>query len=203
MDQIEHPPAGGTEDGGRPSAPETAICPFCRSGLPEGASKCAACGSNVGEIKICTQCQEPVRLVANVCPFCAADLRPPEPEQPPLLGDPWVIEASPIGAFFVDRSLTALIFPPTITISETEISMHRRMLLGLRKYDQKLAVSRIASVRAATGPIWGSVIVETYGGASGDLVINGLDKEDAAATAQLVERLAHPDGQVDSAPGFP
>ena len=63
------------------------------------------------------------------------------------------------------------------------------MFLGLRTMDQKLQVSRIASVRAIDGVIWGGLVVETYGGSSADLAINGLDKREAKETAKLIEKL--------------
>lgn len=167
------------------------FCPFCRSAVAEGAVKCAACGSNVGDIRICTRCSESVRANAKICPYCQTDLAPESPEATALLKEPWVIEASPIGAAIVEQSVTALLYPPTMTITPTDIHIRRRMFLGLRTMDQKISVSRVASVRVLDGVIWGGIVVETYGGAAGDLAISGLDKEEARQTARLVERIAH------------
>lgn len=140
---------------------------------------------------MCTGCAEPVRESATMCPFCGTDLRPPPPEQTELLSEPWVIYASPLGACLADASITALIFPPILTVTPNEIHIRRRMFFGLRTMDQKISVSRVASVRALQGIIWGGIVVETYGGASGDLGISGLNKEEARHTATLLEKMAH------------
>ena len=95
------------------------------------------------------------------------------------------------GACITEVSITALLFPPVLTATPTEIHIRRRMFFGLRTMDQKLAVSRVASVRAVDGIIWGALVVETYGGSSADLAISGLDKAEAKDTAALIERLAH------------
>lgn len=180
--EIPEPPA---ED------PTAGLCPFCLSPAADGASKCAQCGANIGDIRICPSCAEPVRETATICPFCRGDLLPPAYEAArALLTEPWVIESSPLGALLTDQSVTALFFPPTLTITPSEIRIRRRQFLGLRTLDSKISVSRIASVRTLDGVVWGGLVIETYGGAAGDLAIGGLDKDDARQTAALIERLA-------------
>lgn len=167
------------------------VCPFCLSPAPEGATKCAHCGANIGDIQICPGCGEPVRETATLCPFCRGDLLPPAyAEEGGFLSEPWVIESSPVGAFLTDQSITALFYPPVMTITPSEIRIRRRMFLGMRTLDSKISVSRIASVRTLDGVIWGGLVIETYGGASGDLSIGGLDKDEARQTAVLIEKLA-------------
>lgn len=136
-----------------------------------------------------------MRAEAVTCPFCSTDLRPPSFDTSELEAEPWVIVASPLGAAIMDQSFTALLYPPILTVSPGEIHIRRRQFIGLRTLDQKLSVSRIASVRAVDGVIWGALIVETYGGASGDLAIGGLDKDEARRTAALVEQIAHAHAQ--------
>lgn len=132
-----------------------------------------------------------MREAARLCPYCGADLTPTPPEEAELLAEPWVIYASPIGAAITEGLPTALFFPPMLTVRPGEVHIHRRSFMGLRKMDQKLALTRIASVRALQGVFWGGIVVETYGGSSADLAISGLDKEEARQTAALLERLAH------------
>ncbi len=102
-----------------------------------------------------------------------------------------MVYASPLGAFLTEYSVTNLFLPPILTLTANEIHIRRRMFLGLRSLDQKISVDRVASVRASSGVIWGGVAVETYGGATGILAINGLNKQDARLTAQVIERLAN------------
>jgi hypothetical protein len=176
-----------------PPAPDSPppACPFCLSPAPADAAKCAHCGANIGDIRICPSCAEPVRETATICPFCRGDLLPPAfAEAGALFSEPWVIESSPLGGLITDQSVTALFYPPIMSITPTEIRIRRRMFLGLRTLDSKISVARIASVRTVDGVIWGSLIIETYGGAAGDLSIGGLDKEEARQTATLIERLA-------------
>lgn len=180
--EIPEPPTEG---------PVPSACPFCLSPAPAGATKCAHCGANIGDVRLCPGCAEPVREAATVCPFCRGDLMPPANEAArSLLTEPWVIESSPLGALLTDQSVTALFFPPTLTITPTEIRIRRKQFMGLRTLDSKISVSRIASVRTLDGVMWGGLVIETYGGAAGDLGIGGLDKEDARQTATLIERLA-------------
>lgn len=132
-----------------------------------------------------------MRASATVCPFCRGELAAPAVEAVrALLAEPWVIEASPLGALVTDQSVTALFYPPTLTITPSEIRIRRRQFMGLRTLDSKISVSRIASVRTLDGMVWGGLIIETYGGAAGNLGIGGLDKDDARQTAALIERLA-------------
>ena len=170
---------------------EKTSCPFCRASIPAGAMKCAHCGANVGDTKLCPACAEPIRAAAVKCPFCTTDLRPAEPAPAPLLGEPWVVYASNIGSFFTEFIPTSLLFPPVMTVTEREIHIRRKLFIGLRTLDQKIAVSRIASVRALQGMFWGGIVVETYGGAAGVLSINGLSKTDASNTALVIERLTN------------
>lgn len=182
----ETPPASGAQE-----TPDGTACPFCRGTLAPEATKCSHCGSNVGDIKTCPRCAEAVRSSALTCPFCSTDLTPPAPEETALLAEPWVVYASPIGAAITEQSPTAIIFPPILTVGAKEIHIRRRSFLGLRTMDQKLAVDRVASVRALSGVIWSAIVIETYGGASGDLAISGLNKEEARETAAIIEGLAH------------
>lgn len=140
-------------------------------------------------MRLCDSCRESVRAEATLCPFCGSDLAPPEPEIGGLLTEPWVIEASPIGAAITEQLPTALFFPPKLTVTDKEVHVHRRSFFGLRHLDTRLSLTRVASVRALQGVFWGGVIVETYGGSSADLAINGLDKEEARQTAALLDRL--------------
>jgi len=174
-----------------PDEAEAAACPFCRSPLAPQALKCAQCGANVGDIKLCPACAEPIRAAARLCPFCRQEQPPAEGEGiEDWLREPWVIYASPLGALIAEQSLTGLFYPPSLKITPTEIHIQRRMFLGLRIVDQKISVARVASVRAVKGVIWGGIVIETYGGSQSDLAIGGLDKEDARQTARLIERVA-------------
>jgi hypothetical protein len=166
-------------------------CPFCLSSVSDGATKCPHCAANIGDIRLCPSCAEPVRETATICPFCRGDLLPPAFEEArALLADPWVIESSPLGGLITDQSVTALFYPPIMTITATEIRIRRRQFMGLRTMDSKISVGRIASVRVLDGVVWGGLVIETYGGAAGDLAIGGLDKDEARQTAQLIERIA-------------
>lgn len=80
--------------------------------------------------------------------------------------------------------------PPVFKISSKEISIRRWQFFGLRTLDVKISVSRVASVRTIDGIFWGGLIIETYGGAAGDLAIGGLNKDDARKTAKLIEQIA-------------
>ena len=120
------------------AAASDGACPFCRAPVAEDATKCAHCGSNIGDIRLCPSCAEPVRASATVCPFCRAQLDPQPQASSQFLEEPWSITASPVGAFFSEQSPTALFFPPVLTITNTEINVRRRMLMGMRTLDSKI-----------------------------------------------------------------
>ena len=61
--------------------------------------------------------------------------------------------------------------------------------LGLRRFEQKVSLGRVASVRATRGVFWSSLIIETQGGAMSDLVILGLNKAESAELAAEIERV--------------
>jgi hypothetical protein len=167
------------------------MCPFCKAQVAPDAVKCPYCASNIGDIRLCPSCAEPVRAAATICPFCRSDLRPARPrELDEMLREPWVVYSSPFGAMLLEQSATALVFPPVLTITPSEIRIRRRFFFGLRTSDQNISVTRVASVRATSGIVWGGIVVETYGGAAGVLSINGLDKQEARDTAMLIEKLA-------------
>lgn len=171
-----------------PPAPD-GECPFCRAELAPGATKCAGCGSNVGDIQICTGCREPVRSGAPLCPFCGTRLVHEVEAFSELDDNPWVIHASAFGAFITEQLPTALFYPPILTVSANEIHIRRRHFGGLRTSNQNVQISRVASVRALSGVFWGGLVIETYGGSAEDLAIMGLSKPDAARTTELIERM--------------
>ena len=95
-----------------------------------------------------------------------------------------------MGAMITEPSLTALFFPPVLTVTGAEVRIQKWSFWGLRTYRQSLSTERIASVRFLKGIFWGGIVIETYGGSSADLVITGLRKNEAQDTADLLEKLA-------------
>lgn len=173
------------------------ICPHCREVIPAEATKCRYCHSLVRDLKICPQCAETVRESAKVCRFCNYDFEAAAAEKTPeaLAAEaelPHTLTATPLGAMVCEKSITALFFPPEITINPSELHIRRWGLLGLRVYDQKISISKIASVRFISGVIWGGIVIETYGGGIPDLLIQGLDKSEARETVQLMEKYVLP-----------
>ena len=62
-------------------------------------------------------------------------------------------------------------------------------LFGLRTYDQKISINKIASVRYLSGVIWGGISIESFGGAISNILINGLDKEEAQKTVSILDEI--------------
>ncbi|MCX7015648.1 MAG: hypothetical protein NTW86_24365 [Candidatus Sumerlaeota bacterium] len=167
-------------------------CPFCRGSIAADAIKCLHCQSVVADYKICPDCRESVPAPAAVCKFCGHRWTAPasaahEEGEEDILRRVW---ADPLGALVTMFSPTAVFFPPELTITRTEARIHKWSLFGLRANRQRISLERIASVRYQKGIFWGAVIVETFGGTTGDLVISGLSNQDARETALLLEKLA-------------
>ena len=169
----------------------TGLCPFCRTAVDSDASKCPNCQSVIGEYIICPDCRESASSQASVCRHCGhrfeADPAGAQAARDEILCQVW---ADCMGAMITEPSLTALFFPPVLTVTAAEVRIQKWSFWGLRTYRQRLSTERIASVRFLKGIFWGGIVIETYGGSSADLVITGLRKNEAQDTAELLEKLA-------------
>jgi len=170
-----------------------ANCPDCNEIVPDEARRCRACGRWLRDGKQCPQCGETVLEVARTCRFCRYDFvadplrRPPQTE--PITGLPHTLAATPLGGMVCESSITALFLPPRMVIREDEIVITKWTWLGLRSYEQKLSLAKVASVRLHTGIIWSGLLLETFGGSVEALALSGLDKREAQQTVHLLERL--------------
>jgi hypothetical protein len=174
----------------QPSGP--AACPLCRGEVHPAAIVCEHCGGRLSHFKICPRCAEQVHEDAQLCRFCQYDFDR-EAERQKLLraleANPHCLTANPLGVLFTEMSITGLFFPPELEIRGGDVVLRRWSLFGLRRLDQRIPIRRIASARMLTGVIWGGLMIETFGGALSDLVMHGLDREQAAETAALLERI--------------
>jgi hypothetical protein len=165
-------------------------CPFCQASIHTEALKCPFCHSVVGDYKICPDCRESAPHEAVVCRYCAHRWPGPEedatPEEEAILAHVW---SDSLGAMIVEPSITALFFPPELTVSSSEARIRKWSLMGMRTYRQRITLERVASVRYLKGVFWGGIVIETYGGSSSDLVIGGLRKKEAREVADLLEDL--------------
>jgi RNA polymerase subunit RPABC4/transcription elongation factor Spt4 len=178
----------------------TMICPYCRELIPDEAVKCKYCQSLLKNFKRCPQCAEVVPEAARICRYCHYEFAPSAemPGEPQITAgrEPlaYTIAATPLGGMICESSITALFLPPEVTITSEAIHVKKWGLMGLRTYSQKISPSKIASVRYVSGVIWGSVVIETYGGGIPDLVIRGLDKGEAREVVKVIERYVLPKG---------
>lgn len=172
--------------------PTEAVCPWCLEPARPGAVKCRHCGSLLARAKVCPRCAETVHEDARVCRACGHDFER-EAQRQDLLrrlnARPHHLGASPLGVLLSEFSITGFLFPPDIEINGDEILLRRWTTFGLRRLDQRISTRKIASVRCLTGVFYAGLMIETFGGAQGDLVIHGLDKAKAAETAALLEQI--------------
>ncbi len=173
-------------------SPAPELCPVCQGGVSPGAIRCPHCGDPLAHFKVCARCAEKIHEDAQVCRHCGHDFER-EAERMSVIrrlqSETHRLVASPVGVLFSEFSITGLFFPPEIEIRGEEILLRRWMLLGLRTLDQRISTKKIASVRCLNGVIWGGLMIETFGGAMGDLVMHGLDKQRASETAHLLEQI--------------
>ena len=168
------------------------ICKYCLEEVKDGAQRCPHCSSWLIEMKICPQCAEEINPQAKICRFCGASQTQNQEEvqrEERLASISHKIVASPIGAMFCETSLTALFLPPELHIEKGEILVRKWTLFGLRTYDQKISINKIASVRYLSGVIWGGISIESFGGAISNILINGLDKEEAQKTVSILDEI--------------
>ena len=171
------------------------ICPYCAETVKAGALVCRWCGRLLQDDRPCPFCGEPILNTAMKCRYCGssvtekalAKLKPKaEPEQEAV---DLTIHASPIGAFLYTLSLTAIVYPPELHVTNEQIRLRKRTLFGLRVYDQKVSTRKVASVRFHKGIIWASVTLETHGGAMADLTVPALDIDEAQRVVSMMEEV--------------
>ena len=83
-----------------------------------------------------------------------------------------------------------LIFPKSITISDNAIETFERLgvITFWRKEEERMAVSKLASVIVKGGLIWDTITIETTGGANA-LVLKGFSKMKAKQLRDKVQDL--------------
>lgn len=161
----------------------------------EAAKICPHCKTLLREYKVCPRCSERVLFEALVCRYCGFDFERYEQRERIRIGvekpDETTVgySANPLGALFADGSITGLLFPPELIITSREVVINKKTFLGLRTTSQKIPIMKIASVRFVKGIIWGGIIFESYGGGIPDLIINGLEKDEAIEIAAYLESI--------------
>jgi hypothetical protein len=171
------------------------ICPYCASEVNAGALICKWCDRPLQHEKLCPFCKEPIAGQAIRCRFCGAWLTEKEMKrlQPPVPRPDRQIDrtivASPIGAFLVTLSLTAVICPPELHVTNNHIRLRRWTLFGLRVFDQKVSTLKVASVRFHKGIIWATITLETHGGAMADLSIPAVDTDEGQQMVAVIEEV--------------
>jgi hypothetical protein len=186
---------------------EQLSCTSCGATIPPGAERCASCGELAKNFKQCPECYERVKLQAARCRFCKFEFPLSEPAQtanlnsvltgfdsgdttsPADFGDiDFTICATSLGGLFCNHSLTAVVRPPEMRVTDREINLKSWSVFGLRSIEQKIPTSRITSVRLVLGVQWGAIVVETFGGGMADYEICGLKKREARDMADVLEK---------------
>lgn len=164
------------------------LCPHCGAPLARARCYCAHCGRRAVDFQYCDKCDEPVSSQATWCPYCSRKFVSPNQVREILKME---ISASNIGALFAGGSLTGLFLPPTIRIHDEHIIMKRWTLLGARCHEVEIQIRRVASVRYTKGVIWAELLIETFGGASEDLVAKGFHQDEARTFAEKLNAHIH------------
>ena len=163
---------------------ETA-CPHCGAEIREGYNYCQRCARRVIDYVLCEKCREPVANDASSCPHCSSVFKGEKEKTAVELA--LEIRATHLGAFFGGGNFTGLFFPPIIRAHAGRITVTKWSLLGLRRHNQEVQVSKIASVRYTKGVFWGGLLIETFGGASEDLSEKGLRQGEARMMAEQLK----------------
>lgn len=82
--------------------------------------------------------------------------------------------------------LTHYLFPDTISFENGRIRITTRKWLGLSKDEYEAPATRVSSVRLTSGIFNSTLVVETFGGAQEDLVIDYLPKAKARHIADAI-----------------
>ena len=156
--------------------------------MPAGATWCPHCTRRVLAYVFCSECREPVSIDAKYCPYCSQRVRRMRADSAAQTIDANIeIKASRLGAFLTAGNFTSLFHPPVIHAAGDRVRVTSWSLLGLRIHDQEIRVERIASVRTTKGIFWDALVIETFGGATGDIAQRGLRKRDAQRMASIIK----------------
>lgn len=180
------------------------ICPYCMEETHVEANYCRGCGRILQNDRTCPYCREPVHKEATRCRFCHSDISESavarmkkKAERPQKPVDAEIVSSS-IGACIHLMSITAIIYPPELLVTNERISLKKRTLFGLRVHEQKISCRKVASVRFNKGIIWATITLETHGGAMADLTVPALDPDEAQKMVQTIEEVIQThDGQSD------
>ncbi len=184
------------------------ICPYCAETINAGASVCKWCDRLLQDDRPCPFCCEPILTTAVKCRYCGSLVteKALARQKPKSEGEgrpvDRTIHASPIGAFLYTMSLTAILYPPELHVSNEQIRLRRWTLFGLRVFDQKVSTRKVASVRFHKGIIWASVTLETHGGAMADLTVPALDIDEAQQIVNTIEEVIQHHQQDDEDGSF-
>ena len=168
-------------------------CPYCGDPIHPKARYCRACSRALVNAKPCPFCGEPILQSAIRCRYCSTWLTEKELKrlhpQAKTSVEPLdrLISSSSIGAFLTMMSLTAILYPPELHVTNEYIRLRRWTLLGLRVYDQRVSTRKVASVRFHKGIIWARITLETHGGAMADLTVPALDTDEAQQMVEILE----------------
>ena len=160
-------------------------CPHCGAQISAGHNYCQSCARRAVDFKLCEKCREPLVNDASRCPHCSFVFRMEKEGAFDALE--LEVRATRLGVFFSGGSVTGLFLPPIIKVHAGRITVTKWSLLGLRRHNQEIQVSRVASVRHTKGVFWGGLLVETFGGAAEDLSEKGLRQEDARMMADQLK----------------
>lgn len=100
----------------------------------------------------------------------------------------FMIASTPVGGLVCNRSITALMHPPELRVTQTELTLRSHSMLGLRAFEQKVPMSRITSVQLMRGVFWGAIHIETQSGTGADIELRGLDNMEAADLVAILQR---------------
>ena len=82
---------------------------------------------------------------------------------------------------------TKLVFPDRMEFDGSRVRVTKRHMLGLGRREDQIRIGRIASVRVDSGIFNSTIVIETQGGAVGDLRVSVLPKAKAAALADAIK----------------
>lgn len=88
------------------------------------------------------------------------------------------------------NSPTKFWMPDQMELREDSVKILQREWFGLKREEEVISIERIASTRIQFGLIKATVILETFGGATGDLRISGVAKGEARAFREEIQKVA-------------
>ncbi|WP_027339922.1 hypothetical protein [Halonatronum saccharophilum] len=87
----------------------------------------------------------------------------------------------------ISRGFTSTLIPDTLSIQDNKVIVEKKTWLGLKNQQKRVTKDQLASVRINNGFFYSTIYLETTGGATEDISVDGIPKRKAKKAVIAIE----------------